>query len=33
MKKTVLSLATAVVLALSQGAQAGSDPGSTYIAP
>ena len=33
MKKIVLSLATAVVLALSQGAQAGSDPGSTYIAP
>ena len=33
MKKTVLSLATAAVLAISQGAQAGSDPGSTYIAP
>ena len=33
MKKTVLSLATAAVLALSQGVQAGSDPGSTYIAP
>lgn len=33
MKKTVLSLATAAVLAFTQGAQAGSDPGSTYIAP
>jgi OOP family OmpA-OmpF porin len=33
MKKTVLSLSIAGVLALSQAAQAGSDPGSTYIAP
>jgi OOP family OmpA-OmpF porin len=33
MKKIVLSIATAAALALAQGAHAGSDPGSTYIAP
>ncbi len=33
MKNIFLSLATAATLALAQGANAGSDPGSTYTAP
>jgi OOP family OmpA-OmpF porin len=33
MRNTLLSLATAATLALAQGANAGSDIGSTYIAP